>query len=44
LQAERHRAKARKRQRDALPKRIKQALEQGAALIAESKGLGKVRS
>jgi hypothetical protein len=41
--AELIRAKARKRQRDALPKRIKQTLEQGAELIAEAKGLGRAR-
>jgi hypothetical protein len=34
--------KTRKRARDALPKRIKQTLEERAALILEAKGLGKV--
>jgi hypothetical protein len=37
------RAKARKRTRDALPKRINEMLEQGAELIREAKGLGKAR-
>lgn len=37
------RSKARKRSRDALPKRIKQTLEQGAELIREAKGLGRAR-
>lgn len=37
------RAKARKRSRDALPKRINEMLEQGAELIAEAKGLGRAR-
>jgi hypothetical protein len=36
-----NRAKARKRTRDALPKRINEALAEGAALITEAKGLGK---
>jgi len=36
-------AKVRKRSRDALPKRIKQTLDQGAELIREAKGLGRAR-
>ena len=38
------RAKARKRTRDALPQRFDEALTESAELIAESKGLGRVRS
>ena len=36
--------KSRKRTRDALPKRIKATLDEGAELIKEARGLGKVRS
>ena len=36
------RAKARKRTRDALPKLIKTTLDEGAALIREAKGLGRL--
>ena len=38
------RAKVRKRERDGLPKRIKQTLDEGAELIREAKGLGRARS
>jgi hypothetical protein len=41
--AELNRTKARKRTRDALPKRINEALDEGAALVTEAKGLGKAR-